>query len=135
MAASVAFSGWTAAEIHVALNEPVRSDATAHALKRVARALGTRDGTGPKDTPWLREERDEEGRERHRQGLEQGSAQGREQGSAQGPEQGSAKPRAGERARLCHQAARKFHDATAGRLVDLPADAAAPGAWRRPATR
>ena len=62
-AASVAFPGWTAAEIHVALNEPVRSDATDGALARVARALGTRDGTGPEDTPWLRRQRDEGRRE------------------------------------------------------------------------
>ena len=59
VAASVAFPGWTAAEIHVALDEPVRSDATDRALARVARTLGTRDGTGPEDTPWLRRQRAE----------------------------------------------------------------------------
>ena len=62
VAASVAFPGWRAAEIHVALNEPVRSDATDRALERVARTLGTRDGTGPEDTPWLRRQRAEGGR-------------------------------------------------------------------------
>ena len=61
--ASVAFPGWTAAEIHVALNEPVRSDATDRALARVADALGARDGTGPADTPWLRRQRAEGRRE------------------------------------------------------------------------
>ncbi|MCY4074522.1 MAG: Uma2 family endonuclease [Acidobacteria bacterium] len=59
LAASIAFPGWTAAEIHVALNEPVRSDATDRALERVAGTLGTRDGTGPEDTPWLRRQRAE----------------------------------------------------------------------------
>ena len=63
VAASVAFPGWTAAEIHGALNEPVRSDATDRALARVARARGTRDGTGPEDTPWLRRQRHEGRRE------------------------------------------------------------------------
>ena len=134
VAASVAFPGWTADEIHVALNEPVRSAATARALKRVARALGARDGTGPKDTQWLREERDEEGRERHRKGIEQGIAQGREQGIAQGREQGIAQgreqgiaeARAGERARLCRLAARKFDAAAAERLATLLTDAADP---------
>ena len=37
--ASKAFPGWTAAEIHLALNEPERSDATWAALERVGRAL------------------------------------------------------------------------------------------------
>ena len=56
-AASGALPGWTADAIHAALNEPVRSPATARALERVAGTLGTRDGTGPDDTPWLREQR------------------------------------------------------------------------------
>ena len=58
VAASTAFPGWKAAEIHTALNEPVRSAATDRALERVARTLGARDGTGPDDTPWLRRARD-----------------------------------------------------------------------------
>lgn len=56
-AASGALPGWTADAIHAALNEPVRSPATARALERVARTLGARDGTGPDDTPWLRRQR------------------------------------------------------------------------------
>ena len=68
VAASVAFPGWTAAEIHGALNEPDRSDATDGALARVARALGTRDGTGPEDTPWLRRQRAEGRREGRQEG-------------------------------------------------------------------
>ena len=80
VAASVAFPGWTAAEIHVALDEPVRSDATDRALARVARTLGTRDGTGPEDTPWLRRQRAEgrqEGRRQERGAVLQAVLAGR----------------------------------------------------------
>ena len=52
--ASAAFPGWTAAEIHAALNEPTPSSATDRVLDRVAGALRDRDGTRPDDTPWLR---------------------------------------------------------------------------------
>ena len=54
---SRAFPGWTAEEIHLALNEPELSDATTAALRRVGRALGTAEGTGPDDDPFLRAER------------------------------------------------------------------------------
>ena len=54
---SRAFPGWTAAEIHRALNEPELSAATAAALRRVAGALGAAAGTGPDDDPFLRAER------------------------------------------------------------------------------
>ena len=56
---SAAFPGWSALEIHVALNEPASSAATDRVVDRVARALGARDGTGPDDTPWLRRARAE----------------------------------------------------------------------------
>ncbi|MDE0227557.1 MAG: Uma2 family endonuclease, partial [Spirochaetaceae bacterium] len=55
--ASRAFPGWTAQEIHLALNEPELSDATMTALRRVGRALGAVEGTGPEDDPQLRAER------------------------------------------------------------------------------
>ena len=103
VAASVAFPGWTADEIHVALNEPTRSAATDRALERVAGILGARDGTGPEDTPWIRRQRAAGGRERQRKGIEQGIAQGR----------------AEERTLLCRQAARKFDAATARKLPTL----------------
>ena len=54
---SRAFPGWTAAEIHLALNEPELSEATVAALRRVAGALGAAAGTGPDDDPFLRAER------------------------------------------------------------------------------
>ena len=56
---SRAFPGWSAAEIHTALNEEVLSAETSRVLRRVGRALGAREGTGPDDTPWLRMERQE----------------------------------------------------------------------------
>ena len=54
---SRAFPGWTAYEIHRALNEPELSVATTAALRRVGRALGAAEGTGPDDDPLLRAER------------------------------------------------------------------------------
>ena len=58
-AASVALAGWTAAEIHAALNEAVPSEATCAVLERVGRALGAAGGTGPDDDPWLGAQRRE----------------------------------------------------------------------------
>ena len=63
-ASSLSFPGWTALEIHRALNETELSDATMAALRRVGRALGAAEGTGPDDDPLLREER----RESHAEG-------------------------------------------------------------------
>ena len=57
--ASVALPGWTAEEIHAALNEPVLSEATRAVLERVGRALGAAAGTGPDDDPWLGAQRRE----------------------------------------------------------------------------
>ena len=67
-AASRAFPDWTAEEIHRALNEPELSAATTAVLRRVGRALGATDGTGPDDDPFLREERGES----HAHGLAKG---------------------------------------------------------------
>ena len=77
---SRAFPGWTANEIHIALNEPVRSAVTSRFLDRVGRALGARDGTGPDDTLWLRAHR-EEG---HARGWAEGQAAGRAEGRIEG---------------------------------------------------
>ena len=57
--ASIAFPGWTAAEIHVALNEMDCSAATLEALTRVGGILGDRLGTGPDDDPLLGAQRRE----------------------------------------------------------------------------
>ena len=65
--ASAAFPGWTAPEIHAALNEPHLSEATSAILTRVGRALGDAEGTVPDDHPWLREQRREAALEATRQ--------------------------------------------------------------------
>ena len=51
--ASKALPGWTAEEIHRAMNEPLLSRPTAAALQRVGRALGRKEGTAPTDDPLL----------------------------------------------------------------------------------
>jgi len=59
-AASRAFPGWTAVEVHHAMNDPHDpTEETSRVLARVARAMSAREGTGPDDTPWLRLHRDE----------------------------------------------------------------------------
>ena len=93
---SRAFPDWRAAEIHIALNEAALSIETSRVLRRVGRALGAREGTGPDDTPWLRMEREESRAEGHAQGRTEG-----------------------ERALLVRQAARRFGSGTAERLSAL----------------
>lgn len=51
---SRAFPGWTAEQIHLALNEEQLSASTARCLERVGAVLGEREGTGPDDDPMLR---------------------------------------------------------------------------------
>ena len=74
---SLAFPGWTAAEIHRALNEKMMSVATIEALRRVGRALGEREGTNPADDPVLGAERREGRREGHAAGMREGHLAGR----------------------------------------------------------
>ena len=52
-AASRALPGWTAVEIHAALNEETFSAQTSAVLERVGAVLGKREGTGPDDDPLL----------------------------------------------------------------------------------
>ena len=56
---SRAFPGWSAVEIHRALNEHTMSASTAAALHRVGDALGKSGNTAPDDDPWLRRHRSE----------------------------------------------------------------------------
>ena len=63
-AESRALPGWTAAEIHEALNEAEPSARTSAVLERVGGVLGAREGTGPDDDPLMRSQR--------RQGFERG---------------------------------------------------------------
>ena len=69
---SRAFQGWTAAEIHAAMNEEALSAETASVLRRVGRTLRRDSGTGPDHNPFLRQERDESRREGHREGHREG---------------------------------------------------------------
>ena len=71
---SRAFPGWTAAEVHAALNEPAASARTHAVVERVGAALGAREGTGPDDDPLFRSQR--------RQGFEQGHVRGRAESRA-----------------------------------------------------
>ena len=97
---SRAFPGWTAEEIHTALNEEALSPETSGVLRRVGRALGVREGTGPDDTPWLR-------MERHESRVE-GYAEGRIEGRAEG-----------EKALLVRLATRRFGAGTGERLAAM----------------
>ena len=99
---SRAFPGWTAEEIHVALNEPKLSERTSKVLERVGTMLGEREGTGPDHDPLLRSQRHH------------------------AIEIGIERARAEERARLCRAAALKFDDHTARRLAVLLDEAAGP---------
>lgn len=52
-AESLAFPGWSADEIHTALNESDRSQTTVDVLRRVGIAMGRQTGSGPIDDPFL----------------------------------------------------------------------------------
>ena len=97
-AASVALAGWTAAEIHRALNEPELSEATRSVLERVGRALGEAAGTGPDDDRWLGAHRREARAEGHTEGRAEGHAEGRAKGRAEGHAKGHAEGHAEGRA-------------------------------------
>ena len=71
---SRAFPGWTAEEIHAALDETAPSEETVEVLVRVGLTLGAREGTGPDDDPLLRSQRGQARQE----GIEQGLATHRE---------------------------------------------------------
>ena len=94
-AASRAFPGWTAAEIHMALNEPAPSAQTSAVLERVGGALGAREGTGPDDDPLLRSQR--------RAGFERGRAEGREEGLIEGVRKGRTEGAREARAKMVRQ--------------------------------
>ena len=75
--ASRAFPGWTAAEIHGALNEPELTEATMATLRKIGRTLGAASGTGPNDDPLLRTERRESRMASHAEGLVAGRTEAR----------------------------------------------------------
>ena len=76
-AASRAFPGWTAAEIHAALNEDAFSAETSAALERVGAVLGEREGTGPDDDPLLGSLLGAQRRRSRAEGHAEGHAAGR----------------------------------------------------------
>ena len=96
---SRAFPGWTAAEIHLAMNETTLSAHTSGILERVGMVMGAAEGTGPDDDPLLRSQR--------RQGYNMGRARGHAEGMA------------AERDLLLRQAARKFGADASERLKHL----------------
>ena len=75
--ASQAFPGWRATDIHLAMNELVRSAYTNRVLERIGRRMGERRGTGPDDDPLLRSLRNESRAQGHAAGLERGREEGR----------------------------------------------------------
>ena len=100
---STAFPGWTATEIHRALNEEELSAETTATLRRIGQALGEREGTGPDDSLFLRAERTES--------RQQGYAEGRDEGHNEG-----------QRAMLDALVATRFDTETAKSLRPLLAD-------------
>ena len=80
--ASQALPGWTAEEIHMALNEPKRSAATRAALERVGRALGGREGAMPVEDPRLHDMLAAAHAEGHAAGHVEGRAAGEEDAKA-----------------------------------------------------
>ena len=83
---SRAFSGWTATEIRMAMNETTPSALTCAVLERVGMAMGAEEGTGPDDDPLLRSQR----RKGYNIGHAQGYAEGRAEGYGGGHVQGRA---------------------------------------------
>ena len=77
---SRALPGWTAEEIHRALNEVTLSENTAQVLHRVGTVMGAAQGTGPDDDPFLRRQR----RESHAAGYTEGQANGLDEGRKEG---------------------------------------------------
>jgi hypothetical protein len=69
---SVAFPGWRAEEIQLALTEDPLSTKTWRALERVALAMGAREGTGPENDPLMRS--------MHRRAQSRGDAEGHARG-------------------------------------------------------
>ena len=105
---SRAFSGWTAQDIHAALNETTPSARTYATVERIGTELGAREGTGPEDDPLLRSQRYQGRAEGVRQGRVEGICQGRAEGIRRGLEH--------ERELLRRQAALRFGADTAERL-------------------
>ena len=106
--ASVAFVGWTAAEIHAALHEPEPTPATAAVLWRIGRALGEQEGTAPEDNEFLRTGIKEGWCEGLAEGRKRGRQEGREEGHREGRQQAEAEALAAAGEVLRAQVQRRF---------------------------
>ncbi len=90
---SRALPGWTAEEIHRAMNEAALSTETTAVLDRVGRALREREEAGGEDAPFLRGLR--------AKSRAEGRAEGRTEGRGEGLAEGRTEGRAEQRALLC----------------------------------
>ena len=122
--ASAAFAGWTAPEIRRALNEETPSAETTATLRRVGRALGEREGTGPDDSLFLKAERDEVRQVGLQEGRQAGLQEGRQAGLQEGRQAGLQEGRqeghlAGQRELLRAQAAMRLGATSAQTLAPL----------------
>ena len=69
---SVAFPGWRAEDVHLAMHESRPSARTGAILERLGRRLGAREGTGPDHHPLMRSLRDQSRAEGERKGRVEG---------------------------------------------------------------
>ena len=83
-AASRAFPGWKAQEIHRALTEAPWSETAWRALERTALAMGAREGTTPQHDPLMASESARVRARSHARGHREGRAQGHREGRAEG---------------------------------------------------
>ena len=79
-AASRAFPGWKADEIHRALTEDPLSEPTWRALERTALAMGAREGTRPEDDPITRSVSEKAEVKGYARGRKEGHDEGRNEG-------------------------------------------------------
>ena len=87
-AASRAFPGWRAEEIHLALTDDPMPERAWRALERTALAMGEREGTTPQHNPLMASESARVQARGHTQGHREGRAQGHREGHAEGHAEG-----------------------------------------------
>ena len=87
-AASRAFPGWKAEEIHRALTENPLSEPTWRALERTALAMGAREGTRPEDDPITRSVSEKAEVKGYARGRKEGHDEGRNEGRDEGRDEG-----------------------------------------------
>ena len=126
---SVAFPGWTAEDIHEAMNEPAPSVRTHGILERLGRRLGAREGTGPDDDALMRSLRGQSRAEGLVEGLVEGEHKGRAKGLAEGRRKGRAEGRMEGRAEMVREMLRSRGIAVSESFpADVPGFAESPRA-------